>query len=90
MVKITALKCKHCDTTIFSRMRRDMRYCECRKIAIDGGFDYIKITGNEEDYDIVEFDLKRNLRFLKRELFTDWSMHLDRYGLLKEGEQLNL
>ena len=49
-MNITYLKCNHCKDSIFSFSRHSMVYCKCGKIAIDGGFDYTKITGNKEDF----------------------------------------
>lgn len=50
---MTYLKCKKCNDIIFSKNRHDMCYCKCGAIAIDGGADYIRITGNKEDYECI-------------------------------------
>lgn len=51
----TALRCKKCKTIIMSLRRHDFVACECwnpkegKGIAIDGGFSYIKFSGNLSD-----------------------------------------
>lgn len=46
------LKCKKCGDIITSDERHDMNWCKCGAIAIDGGDDYCKITGNPEDMEV--------------------------------------
>lgn len=53
----SGIRCLRCNDVIFSRNRHDMRYCNCESVAIDGGADYTKITGNFEDYEQVTIDL---------------------------------
>ena len=43
-MKIYAYECGICGDKIFSRARHDYRSCSCKSIAVDGGFDYNKIT----------------------------------------------
>ena len=50
-VVITAIKCKKCNHFIWSRHRHDFRFCKCGSVAIDGGRDYVKVTGKKEDYE---------------------------------------
>lgn len=78
-MKVTALQCKECFDTIYSRARHDMRWCSCKSSAIDGGqTDYIKITG--QNYELTEINVpKINLR----DLYDDWSTSKDKYGLIK-------
>ena len=44
------LKCLSCGDVIYSKHVHDMVWCKCKKIAIDGGDDYCKVTGDEADY----------------------------------------
>ena len=46
------LRCKKCGDIITSDERHDMNWCKCGAIAIDGGDDYCKITGNPEDMEV--------------------------------------
>lgn len=50
-------KCKRCGDIIESKSVHDYVHCKCGAIAVDGGEDYIKRTGNPEDFD-EEFDRK--------------------------------
>lgn len=47
------IKCKHCKDIIESKHRHDMVWCRCGKVAIDGGNDYVKISGAITDFDRV-------------------------------------
>ena len=51
---IKGILCKSCGQVIFSCHRHDFHWCQCKKVAVDGGRDYLKIIGNEDDYEIVE------------------------------------
>jgi hypothetical protein len=84
MIKVTAIKCSKCKDVIYSRARHDMRYCTCKTIFIDGGRDYtrvgcdpeIKVEGletHELEVDATDGDL-----------FYDWNMRENRFGLVKE------
>jgi hypothetical protein len=55
---VVYIRCKKCGDVIVSKHRHDYRTCKCGKIAIDGGSDYTKITGNREDweYDFGGYD----------------------------------
>jgi hypothetical protein len=46
-------KCKKCGCVIESKSRHDFVRCPCKAIAIDGGPDYCKRTGNFENFDVV-------------------------------------
>lgn len=81
-MKINALKCNSCKDLIFSRARHDLHYCSCGKVAIDGGFDYLRVLGNAGDFDGQEIDLN----VTRDELYDDWSNYQDKYGIIKEFE----
>lgn len=44
-------KCKKCGNIIESKSTNDYKRCSCGTVAIDGGKDYLKRIGNEEDYE---------------------------------------
>lgn len=49
------IKCKKCGDIIESKSTDDYKKCSCGDVAVDGGKDYLKRIGNEEDYeDIAE------------------------------------
>jgi hypothetical protein len=41
-----ALHCKRCDDVIYSIYRHHMHSCSCNSVAVDGGDDYLKISGD--------------------------------------------
>ena len=46
-----AIKCKHCGEVIESRHAHDFKTCKCGRVFVDGGRDYIRHGGNNEDYE---------------------------------------
>ena len=45
------IKCKKCEDIIKSKSTNDYKKCSCGAVAVDGGKDYLKMIGNEEDYE---------------------------------------
>jgi predicted phosphodiesterase len=45
------IRCKKCGDIIESKTRHDFRTCSCGAVAVDGGCDYLKRTGNYEDWE---------------------------------------
>ena len=65
------IKCKKCGDIIESKSTNDYKKCSCGAVAIDGGNDYLKRIGNEEDYEelsiiknIIIFSIKKLLNLL--------------------------
>jgi hypothetical protein len=75
-MEVHAIQCKKCKDVIFSRANHDMRYCSCGAVAIDGGFDYVKISGNPDDVanKTVTVDVSKQM------LYDDWNSGRDMYG----------
>ena len=44
------IKCINCGDVLESKTPHDFKRCSCGKVAIDGGHEYLKRIGNEEDY----------------------------------------
>ena len=44
------IKCINCGDILESKTPNDFKRCSCGKVAIDGGHEYLKRIGNEEDY----------------------------------------
>lgn len=44
MLFIKAARCPYCNDEIYSSHRHDFVFCNCKKIFIDGGTDYIRTT----------------------------------------------
>lgn len=79
-MKISAIKCLKCGDKIFSRARHDFHGCGCQDCFIDGGFDYLKISG--DNFEIVEIDVDVS----KEELYNDWNKGIDKHGVIKNEE----
>lgn len=47
------IKCKKCGDIIESKSTNDYKKCSCGTVAVDGGKDYLKRIGNEEDYEDI-------------------------------------
>lgn len=45
------IKCKKCGDIIESTSVHDFKFCSCGACAVDGGHDYLKRTGNKEDWE---------------------------------------
>lgn len=45
------IKCKHCGDIIESTSTHDFKFCSCGKVAVDGGKNYLKRSGNLNDWE---------------------------------------
>ena len=52
-----AVACLKCDEIIYSKYPHDFHSCSCSSVYVDGGRDYLKISGNKSDFEIVKLDL---------------------------------
>lgn len=43
------IQCKKCGDIIESKTVHDMVWCKCGAVAVDGGKEYLRRTGNDED-----------------------------------------
>ena len=75
-MNITYLYCKKCKDSVFSFSTHSMNWCKCESCAIDGGFDYTKITGNEGDFELIVSDVSSIMKLI-RDKFT-WTKRYDR------------
>ena len=80
-MKILARQCPTCNDIVYSRARHDMRGCSCGDIAVDGGFDYSKISYRKTSPSVVEIEVDAT----KAELYNDWNNRIDEYGLIKQS-----
>ena len=46
-----AIRCKKCGEIIESKHRHDFKFCKCGTVAVDGGHDYLRRIGKDEDYE---------------------------------------
>jgi ribosomal protein L37AE/L43A len=80
--RVTAIVCEKCGDTIYSRDRHDFHYCSCGDVAIDGGFDYMKVSFKTGMPKIVHVDVDAT----KKELFDDWNYQTDKFGVITKNE----
>ena len=45
------IRCKKCGDIIESISTHDFKFCSCGACAVDGGHDYLKRSGNQEDWE---------------------------------------
>lgn len=47
------IRCKSCGDVMESEHRHDFKYCSCRRVAIDGGYDYLRrcFTDGPDDFE---------------------------------------
>ena len=98
LIKIKAIKCKHCNDIIYSRSHYDMRYCSCKKIAIDGGLSIIgdsdknnptitRVRGEKDvDYEnttVTYIDDFNTRKECRLKLYNDYNKQKNEYGRLK-------
>lgn len=74
--QVTGVKCKTCGETVYSRARHDFRDCGCKAVAVDGGFDYLRVIGGEAAYEVV----KLSVPVSPQELYDDWNLSADKWG----------
>ena len=79
MTKVNAIKCLKCGDTIYSRAVHDFRQCSCGECFIDGGFEYVRIGGDEKNWK----SKKINVNATKKELYDDWNTRTDKFGKIK-------
>lgn len=86
-MKINGIKCLKCGDIIYSRSRNDFHWCSCESCAIDGGFDYIRIIGNRENWENAEIQILENKSDdeVKKILYDDWNERKNKYGVIHEN-----
>ena len=52
------IKCKKCEDIIESKSINDYKRCSCGAVAVDGGTEYLKRIGNENDY--IELSINKD------------------------------
>lgn len=79
---INSIKCPKCGDIIYSRSHHDFHWCSCGNTAIDGGFDYVKISAKEGLNEIKVKQIEVNAT--KQELYNDWNKGKNKFGLIKK------
>ena len=78
-MKVHAAQCNKCGDIIWSRCRHDFRWCTCKAIGIDGGYDCIRVIGDDKNIKelIMEDDCPS-----RDDAYKDWNESKDKYGLI--------
>lgn len=76
---VSTIQCPSCNDVIFSRSRHDYRPCSCGSVAIDGGFDYVRISSKVGIPKVIQKTVNVN----KTDLYKDWNYQFDKYGIIK-------
>ena len=50
-ILVNKIKCKKCGDVIESKSRHNFKSCSCGAVSVDGGLDYIRRCGEEDDYE---------------------------------------
>ena len=45
------IRCKKCGEIIESFSVHDFKFCKCESVAVDGGHEYLRRCGNQEDWE---------------------------------------
>lgn len=48
-----AIRCKYCGDTIESTSVHDFKYCSCKSVSVDGGYEYLRrsYTNSQNDFE---------------------------------------
>lgn len=57
-IKTNKIKCKKCGDIIESTSAHDFKWCSCETVAVDGGHEYLRRLGNEEDFEDLSHVMK--------------------------------
>lgn len=81
MIIVNRIQCLNCKDIITSRYRHDYVSCKCRNVAVDGGYSYLKRTGEE----YKEMSITGPTPFEKvREVFERWNVKTGEWVSLKD------
>ena len=82
---VNAVECKECGTTVYSRTHDDVRNCNCGRVTVMGGQTHFK-------YDVcadLQHEVKKiNIHTTAEELYYDWELMEDKFGLIAEEPPL--
>lgn len=57
-IKTNKIKCNKCGDIIESTSVHDFKWCSCGAVAVDGGHEYLRRLGNEEDFEDLSYVMK--------------------------------
>ena len=63
------IRCCVCNDRIWSAHRHDYRTCECGAVAVDGGMEYLRRTGHQDQYEELSISMpEKSLHALAKAL----------------------
>jgi len=62
-VIVNKIRCKKCGDIIESTHRHDFKICKCGAVAVDGGHDYLRRSGDLDGYDELSVTEKLDIDF---------------------------
>lgn len=66
------IRCKFCDDIIESRYTHEYKQCSCGRLDVDGGLEYIRRTGDLEDFEeLSEYAEESKEKQLRGEAFLE-------------------
>jgi len=83
-MKHTGLFCLKCGTVVFSCAGHDFHRCTCGNVAVDGGFNYLRISYKTKQFMYLEIVFPRKIT--KATLYKAWNEGDDSVGSYKVGE----
>ena len=51
IILVNKIRCNRCGDVIESKTVHDYRMCSCGAVAVDGGHDYLRRTGEQTDWE---------------------------------------
>lgn len=58
-VIVNKIRCKKCGDIIESTHRHDFKICKCGAVAVDGGHDYLRRSGDLDGYEELSITEER-------------------------------
>lgn len=62
-VIVNKIRCKKCGDIIESTHRHDFKICKCGAVAVDGGHDYLRRSGDLDGYEELSVTEKLDIDF---------------------------
>jgi hypothetical protein len=83
-VRIWTIECPLCKDLIYSRANHDFHSCTCGNITVDGGPN--SKYGRHSCAKGIPKAVEIWIDATKKELYDDWNMNEDKYGVVKHGK----
>lgn len=56
-ISVNQTQCKQCSSIITSERGHDLKWCKCRRVAVDGGRDYLKRLTDDPSAEFIELSV---------------------------------